>query len=196
MKEIVLHSDDMALTEYWQKALGKPCVIVDSLEILRAVSDSIVIINYSACQGEPQTLLQQLTQNNNRVLMLHRVPDLATAKQLLKWGAKGYGNVLMRGHFLVAAVETLQDDMVWLYPEFTTQLITQMDDGLKSDSELYLEKLSDREREVAFLLKEGDIYKTIAEKLNITPRTVKAHAQNIYAKLNVKDRLGLALLLQ
>jgi DNA-binding NarL/FixJ family response regulator len=186
----------MALTEYWQKALAKPCRIVDSLEMLRGVSNSIVIINHSAFQGEAKTLLKQFTDNSNRVLILDRVPDFATAKQLLRWGAKGYGNALMREHFLVAAVETLQDDMVWLYPEFTTQLITQMDGGSKSDSELYLEKLSDREREVALLLKEGDIYKTVAEKLNITPRTVKAHAQNIYTKLNVKDRLGLALLLK
>lgn len=196
MREIVLYSDDIVLIDYWQKALAKPCRIVDSLEMLRAVSDSIVIINYSACQGEAKTLLKQLAENRNRVLILHRVPDFATAKQLLRWGAKGYGNTLMRGHFLVAAVETLQDDMVWLYPEFTTQLITQMDGGSKSDHELYLEKLSDREREVALLLKEGDIYKTVGEKLNITPRTVKAHAQNIYAKLHVKDRLGLALLLK
>ena len=196
MREIVLYSDDMALIDYWQTALGKPCQIVDSLEMLKTVSNSIVILNHSACQGESQTLLKQLAENNNRVLMLDRVPDFATAKQLLRWGAKGYGNALMRGHFLVAAVETLQDGMVWLYPEFTTQLITQMDGGSESDHELYLEKLSDREREVALLLKEGDIYKTVGEKLNITPRTVKAHAQNIYAKLHVKDRLGLALLLK
>ena len=196
MRKIVLHSDDIVLTDYWQKALGQSCRIIDSLDMLRAVSNSIIIINYSAYQRELQTLLGQLTQNSNRVLILDRVPDFETAKQLLRWGAKGYGNALMRDHFLVAAVKTVEDNMVWLYPEFTTQLIAQMDGGSKIDYEPYLKKLSDREREVALLLKEGDIYKTVAEKLNITPRTVKAHAQNIYAKLNVKDRLGLALLLK
>ena len=40
------------------------------------------------------------------------------------------------------------------------------------------------------------IKKDIAKNLDITHRTVKAHARHIYEKLNVKDRLGLALLLK
>ena len=193
--KIVLHSDDMTLLEYWESALNQPCEVVDEIEDLTAYSNSIIIANYSACH-EWKSLLETLTTQNNKVLLLHRVPDFATTKQLLTWGVKGYGNALMREHFLVAAVETLQDGMVWLYPEFTTQLIAQMDSGVKEGYDIHFRKLSKREQDVAFLLKEGDIYKVIAEKLGITSRTVKAHAQSIYTKLNVKDRLGLALLLK
>ena len=194
--KITLHSDDITLLDYWQKALARPSDVVDSLDELFAVNDSIIIINYSACGHDCKGVLERLIQHNNKVLILHRVPGFTTAKQLLSWGVKGYGNALMREHFLVAAVETLQEGMVWLYPEFTTELITQIDSGSKNSHEEHLKKLSEREREVALLLKEGDIYKVIAEKLNITARTVKAHAQSIYTKLNVKDRLGLALLLK
>ncbi|WP_202970465.1 LuxR C-terminal-related transcriptional regulator [Sulfurospirillum diekertiae] len=42
----------------------------------------------------------------------------------------------------------------------------------------------------------GDSHKEIAEKLNITVRTVKAHATAIYSQLNIKDRLALALLVR
>lgn len=194
--KIVLHSDDIALLEHWQSALDRPCEVVDSIEMLRTVSNSIVLVNYSACGGECKSILEELVQHNNRVLVLHRVPGFIMAKQLLAWGVRGYGNALMRDHFLVAAVETLKDGMVWLYPEFTTELITQMHSSSEKDNDIHLRKLSKREREVALLLKDGDIYKVIAEKLNITPRTVKAHAQSVYTKLNVKDRLGLALLLK
>ena len=193
---IVLHSDEMVLLEYWKSALDRPSEVVDSIATLNTVSDSVVLFNYSACSRECKRIIERLSQQNNRVLVLDRVPDFATAKQLLAWGVKGYGNALMREHFLIAAVETLQDGMVWLYPEFTTQLITQIDSGSSSDYTMHLEKLSEREQEVALLLKEGDIYKAIAEKLSITPRTVKAHAQSVYTKLKVKDRLGLALLLK
>ncbi|MBU1643079.1 LuxR C-terminal-related transcriptional regulator [bacterium] len=196
MREIVLYSNDIRLIVHWQKSLAQPCLVVDSIEELMKISNSIVIMNYNACKRECKAILEQLTQNGNRVLVLHRTPDFDAAKQLLGWGVKGYGNALMRDHFLIAAVETLQDNMVWLYPEFTTQLITQMDTGAQNDLEVHLKKLSEREREVALLLHKGDIYNVIADKLQITPRTVKAHAQNIYAKLNVKDRLGLALLLK
>jgi len=193
--EIVLHSDDITLLQYWENSLSQSCEVADTIEDLTSYSNSIIIINYSACH-EWKSLLETLTLQKNKVLLLHRVPDFATTKQFLAWGVKGYGNALMREHFLVAAVETLQDGMVWLYPEFTTQLIAQMDSGVKEGCDVHLKKLSQREQDVTLLLKEGDIYKVIAEKLGITSRTVKAHAQSIYTKLNVKDRLGLALLLK
>ena len=167
MREIVLHSDDMLLLDHWQNSLKHSCQVIDTLEMLKMVSNSIVIITVSACERDCKRILEELTHNNNLLLVLDRVPDFARAKQLLDWGVKGYGNALMRDHYLVAAVETLQDNMVWLYPEFTTQLITQMDSGSKDDYEMYLQKVSDREREVALLLKEGDTYKTVAEKLGL-----------------------------
>jgi two-component system nitrate/nitrite response regulator NarL len=39
----------------------------------------------------------------------------------------------------------------------------------------------------------GDSNKIIARKLNITDRTVKAHLTTVFQKLNVRDRLQLAL---
>jgi len=86
--------------------------------------------------------------------------------------------------------------MVWLYPEFTSQLIMEIPTTKSTDNETLFEVLSEREKDVAILLKDGHSYKDIAQKLDITPRTVKAHAQQTYAKLHVKDRLSLALLLK
>lgn len=56
-----------------------------------------------------------------------------------------------------------------------------------------LNKLTRREREVAELVGSGDNNKIIARKLLITDRTVKAHLTAIYDKLNITDRLQLAL---
>lgn len=46
-------------------------------------------------------------------------------------------------------------------------------------------KLSEREQEVLKLFAEGDSYKVIGEKLNISPRTVESHKNNILSKLNL-----------
>lgn len=56
-----------------------------------------------------------------------------------------------------------------------------------------LSKLTSREREVAKLVSNGASNKTIARQLLITDRTVKAHLTSIFEKLNVPDRLQLAL---
>ncbi|NBC27605.1 MAG: response regulator [Bacteroidetes bacterium] len=48
--------------------------------------------------------------------------------------------------------------------------------------------LSEREREVLYLLCEGHNYQTVANKLFISGHTVRAHIKNIYRKLQVSSR--------
>jgi DNA-binding NarL/FixJ family response regulator len=59
------------------------------------------------------------------------------------------------------------------------QTRTQVDEG---------EGLSVREQEVLGLLSQGYLYKEIADKLQITYRTVSTHVEHIYAKLHVHSR--------
>mgnify|MGYP002632701791 CR=1 FL=1 len=193
--QIVLHSDDILLMQHWEKSLHNNCVSVDDLEELYLIKNSLIVINYSACDGKCDSLLRDLGITN-KVLVLHRTPDINTAKHLLSHGAKGYGNALMRDHFLISAVETIKDGMIWLYPEFTSMLILELPEKENKLNFDILNTLSEREKEVALLLKDGLTYKEIGEKLDITPRTVKAHSAQTYKKLAVKDRLGLALLLK
>jgi two-component system, NarL family, nitrate/nitrite response regulator NarL len=53
--------------------------------------------------------------------------------------------------------------------------------------------LSPREREVAEMVGRGASNKTIGDALAISDRTVKSHLTTIFGKLNVPDRLQLAL---
>ncbi|MBA3026841.1 MAG: response regulator transcription factor [Sulfurimonas sp.] len=193
--KIILHSDDINLLAHWQNAIKNDAVVFDTTDELLEIKSSIIIINFSACEPSCEELIKRLFANGNKVLLLHRTPSLATAKTLLKAGAMGYGNALMREHFILSAVHTLKENMVWLYPEFTSELITQIP-ATKNNNDEKLAELTVREKEVALLLKDGFSYKEIAENLDITTRTVKAHAQHTYAKLGIKDRLGLALLIK
>ena len=194
--KVLIHSNDINLLSHWQKSLNNECEVIDDLDELLNVTSSLIIVNFSACLPSCEDVLKTLIGNDNKILVLHRTPELAVAKRLLRIGAMGYGNALMRDHFIIAALNAIEDNMVWLYPEFTSQLIMDIPTTNEENNDEQLEKLTSREKEVALLLKEAYPYKEIALKLDITPRTVKAHAQNAYSKLNVKDRLALALLLK
>ncbi len=193
--DIILHSDDILLITHWEKSLKEKSILVDDLEELKSVVNALIIINYSACNSMCEDILKVLSLKN-KVLVLHRTPDIDTAKYILSHGAKGYGNALMRDHFIVSAVETIKENMIWLYPEFTTMLIEDIPPKKENSNLFKLNVLSAREKEVALLIKDGYTYKDVAKNLDITPRTVKAHASHVYKKLAVKDRLGLALLLK
>ncbi len=197
MIPIILYSDDINLLTHWEKALeNKSYKSVDDLEQLEDIHDSIIIINYESCKRDCENFLKLSRQRGNRVLLLDRVPELNRAKRVLKFGAFGYGNALMRSHFILSALDALREGMIWLYPELTSQLILELPESEEKTNDALLQKLTSREKEVAMLLKEGLTYNEIAQRLDIAARTVKAHAQAIYHKLDVKDRLGLALLLK
>jgi DNA-binding NarL/FixJ family response regulator len=59
-----------------------------------------------------------------------------------------------------------------------------------------IKKLTPREHQVAMCLKEGMCNKEIAVATGLTVRTVKSHLNTIFEKLNVRDRLQAALILQ
>ena len=194
--QIVLYSDDINLLSHWQNVWKDKCTIVDDISTLLLIRNSIVIINYSAFEAKQRERILELKRSGNSVLVLHRVPNIDMGRQLLEFGANGYGNALMKEHFLLSAIDAIEEGLIWLHPEFTSALIAEITPKKENDISLKIAPLSDREKEVVFLLKDGATYKRVAEALNITPRTVKAHASSIYTKLHVKDRLALALLLK
>lgn len=59
--------------------------------------------------------------------------------------------------------------------------------------QLWQSTLTPREREVALLVAEGESNKVVARRLGLSERTVKDHLTHIFAKLDLHDRVQLAL---
>lgn len=57
-------------------------------------------------------------------------------------------------------------------------------------------QLSNREKEIASYLLKGFSNAEIAESLFVCTKTIKYHLTNIYAKLDIKDRLRLVIFLK
>jgi DNA-binding NarL/FixJ family response regulator len=55
-------------------------------------------------------------------------------------------------------------------------------------------RLSDRERQISYLVARGMKNRDIATDLKISENTVKRHLQSIFSKTGSRDRLDLALL--
>lgn len=149
------------------------------------------------------TIVNALNEQEIKALFLRRVmilsidPDFAQAQNFLQMGAMGYGNAMMHETHLLSAYQALSEGKVWLHPDFIAMMISKIHEikGSQEKSLHILDELSKREREVAVMLSDGLKQQDIADALEITVRTVKAHAAAIYQKLDVKDRLALSLLL-
>jgi DNA-binding NarL/FixJ family response regulator len=187
--EVVLYAHDLDLLETLQQSLqNTEYTLIDEIERCR---DSIVVCALDEDVRSNETIVRPLVSAGNRVLLLQRVPSIEPARYYLSLGVRGYGNTMMDSLFLLSAIEALQIDMMWLHPEITAKMVEMLTP--KYDNKAFLERLSEREQEIALHLLEGKTYNAIADYARITPRTVKAHAARIYQKLQVKDRLDFAL---
>ena len=196
MIKIYLLSDDLVLIGRWMKLINYETNIVENLEDLQDIMNSILIVNSSVCKDISPKFINDFIKNANQILVLDNTPNLINAKRFLSFGVKGYGNTLMTTSYLNSAIETISNNYIWLIPQITTQLlkdITEKSDS-KIDEEKLFENLTKTEKKIAILLKNAYTNINISDELNISINTVKTHIKHIYEKLNVKDRLSFASL--
>ena len=89
------------------------------------------------------------------------------------------------GNFIEALLAAFPDDEPEAVPE-AADFLPPVEPALKSQP--LIEPLTHRELDVLELLSQRFRNKEIAEKLFISPETVKGHLKNIYQKLDVSDR--------
>ena len=194
MKRIFLLSDDLLLLERWTKLINHETNVLENIEELENITDSILIVNTSVCKDISLKLINDFINNQNEIIVLDNTPNFLNAKRFLDLGIKGYGNTLMTTSYLNSAVEAVSNNYIWLMPQITTQFLKNMVDEKDTnvDEKKLFEPLTKTEKKIAKLLKNGYTNMDMSEELDISINTVKTHVKHIYEKLNVKDRLSFA----
>lgn len=137
-----------------------------------------------------QTTLKIANATTSRVVVLSTNPNGAEGKTALSLGAKGYAHAWALEQILQQIAIVVAHGGIWVDPDLMTRLIAATPNGL---AEAITAELTQREWQVARLVGKGLANKVIAQSLDITERTVKAHLSSIFEKTNSKDRFQLAL---
>ncbi len=123
-------------------------------------------------------------------LMLTVFDDDDKIFEAIKAGAVGYLLKEEKPEVIVRAIEEIIEfggaPMSPRIARKTMNLLAQATPSVQADNNT--EKLSDREMQVLKFLVDGLDYKNIAEKLDISPNTIRKHIDNIYKKLYVTSR--------
>ena len=106
-------------------------------------------------------------------------------QRVLQAGAQGYLVKTEAADELVNAVRTVASGGQYISPSIAMELATD------SEAITRIEDLSERELQIFLLLAEGLPAVEIAEKTNLSPKTVHAHRANILRKLNLKNNSDL-----
>jgi DNA-binding NarL/FixJ family response regulator len=121
-----------------------------------------------------------------QVLILTVHTDDLNLFQAIKAGAQGYILKDCTPEELASAIKAVYAGSTIMSPDIAKKTMTTFE-GIRSKTEL-TPSLTERELEVIKALAKGKSNKEIARDLEISEKTVRNHASNIYKKLHIFDR--------
>ncbi len=131
-----------------------------------------------------------------RIIMLTTFAEDEYILEAIRNGASGFLVKDSEPSELINAVRVVHRGEALLSPSVTRSLIANIASRSTPapTNQSALEILSDREREVLVLVGSGLSNTAIAEKIYLSPLTVKTHVSHIMSKLDVRDRAQLVVI--
>lgn len=123
------------------------------------------------------------------ILTVHNEVDYLI--KVIDIGIDGYLLKNSNSAELKKAIELVMQGDVYIQPDLIPALNSKL--IIKNNNREKIESLTKRELEVLIFLASGMFNKEIAEKMNISERTVKNHVFSIFKKIDVSDRTQAAV---
>lgn len=118
-------------------------------------------------------------------IMFTSFEDTESVFSALKLGATGYLTKTTQPSKILDAISEVYKGGSPMSSHIARKVVSSF---RESETNIELEKLSAREKEILELLSKGFRYKEIADKLFLSTETVRTHIRNIYQKLHVNSR--------
>lgn len=158
-------------------------------DLVHATVPDVVLLDVRLADSSGLEVNRWLAEHHPavRVVMLTMSEDSDTALTALRDGASGY---LVKGagperveHALrsVAAGDVVLDQAL-------AQAVSELAQARRVTSARPFPQLTDREFDVLMLIAEGMDNQTIARRLVLSPKTVRNHVSNVFAKIQANDR--------
>jgi RNA polymerase sigma factor (sigma-70 family) len=163
----------------------------EAVEKVREHKPDVILIDIAMPNLNGLEATRQIRRDNPnaRVLVLTMYESDEYVTQMLEAGAAGYVLKKVAGSELVYAIRSVYGGEAFLYPSITKRLVEDYLRRVESGQErATFDGLTEREREVLQLVAEGHTNKEIAERLNLSVRTVQNHRAHIMEKLGMHDR--------
>jgi DNA-binding NarL/FixJ family response regulator len=122
-----------------------------------------------------------------RVIALSTHSDKRYVLNMIAAGASGYVLKEAASEELIRAVDAVVHGGHYLSPQITGVVFEPISGKPVRSSGSSLDVLGPRERQVLQLLAEGKTSKSIAEKLDLSIKTIETHRRNISQKLGLKS---------
>ncbi len=172
------------------KIAGEAAGVAEAREMVALVEPDIAVVDLTLKDGHGLDLVREWKETRPAlkclVLSMHDEKD--HAERALRAGAMGYVMKEDADEVIVDALRTVMRGEVYASPEVSARLLRQMTGAQPTaDDATGVGGLTEREREIFRCLGEGLTSRRIAEKFELSERTVEVHRSNIKRKLGCAD---------
>jgi DNA-binding NarL/FixJ family response regulator len=133
-------------------------------------------------------LKESFPQMKFLILTLHEEKNLL--QDAIRAGATGFLHKSAAESDLLKAIQTVMNGVIYIEPQLMRSVILQETTPTVSNPS-DREELTTREIDVMRLIVQGHTNRQIAEKLNLSVRTIETHRANLLSKLNLHGRVEL-----
>ncbi len=165
----------------------------EALELVRSLKPDVILMDIMMPDMNGIEATQQITSEiqGTAVLALTMYEDEQYFIEMLRAGASGYVPKRAAPDVLVSAIRAIDMGAMFIYPSLSKRLVQVYDREGAADAETPIDALSPRELEVLLLISDGLSNIDIAERLEISVKTVDRHRENIMRKLQIHNRIDL-----
>ena len=175
------------------------------LQILSENIDATLLLDLSLFNNDvDHPTVKTIFKNGvkQRIIVITNEQDPAKLYTLLEQGARGFFQSTISDELLMKAIRVVDEGELWIDRNVINYLMSDQILGrIRKSYETPEPKSSEstltlRESDIANSVVQGKCNKIIARELGISLSTVKAHLGHIFKKLQVINRVQLALLYQ
>ncbi|MFH1302574.1 MAG: response regulator transcription factor [Planctomycetota bacterium] len=162
---------------------------IDAIKKVMQDPPDLIIVDLSLKDGSGLELIKDIKSQFKQIKMLtvSMHDENLFAERCIRAGALGFVNKQQAAEQLIKAIYRVLEGKVFLSSEITERMICRSIGSDNYTDQSPIESLSDRELEVFEQIGHGETTRKIAEKLNLSPKTVETYRENIKHKLNLEN---------
>jgi two-component system response regulator NreC len=161
--------------------VGEASGVREVLDRARALRPDVVVLDLTLRDGSGLDVIADLRELGARVVILSMQDEPVYARKAFELGAQGYVVKDAADEELVAAIDIVLADRIYVHPALAARLVMREPE----------DDLTDREREILRLIALGYTNQEIAGQLFLSVRTIEAHRRHILDKLRLSTRAQL-----
>jgi DNA-binding NarL/FixJ family response regulator len=169
------------------KVIGEASTLAGALETAKSLNPDVAIVDISLGKESGLDLIRDLSRAHPdlAIIVLSIHSETVLAQRALRAGAHGYVMKQEGTDALLGAIRKVLGGEIHLSPELTRQLVEEIKTGPQDPDPTT--RLSERELEIYRLIGEGLATREIAERLEISVKTVESHRSHIKEKIGLRS---------